>query len=234
MHLPQRLLYLIWLAALVAACARAPTAVPTLPTALPLSPTRTSSPTVTCSNTPVIKTLPPRSPTVDVAAIRTSAAGTVAAQLVSALTATALAFPTPEPPTETPLPRPTEPPAFDITLEGMRYEPWGRPVDGCSKGFDDNSMVRKFNVEVTLENHSRQGIRDWFPEFFADSGRLLITCFYVYGTGFPVVQPDEARTVTFASFAELDEYVAEVRFCLPDGTYRYCFAPKGVLIDCPQ
>jgi hypothetical protein len=114
----------------------------------------------------------------------------------------------------------------------MRYEQWGRPVEGCRQ-FDNKSAVRKFNVEITLTNNSTQAVKEWYPDFYANTGRLLLTCYYVYGEGFPPVSPGEERTVTFASFAEQNEYVQEMRMTVLGNEYRRCFSPEGEVIPCP-
>ena len=93
---------------------------------------------------------------------------------------------TPEPtPTETNTRRPPPPPTrtptppIEITLTDMRYERWGRPAEGCAR-FDDRSEVRKFNLELTLKNVSEEKIEEWYPVFYTNGGRELLTCFYLY------------------------------------------------------
>jgi hypothetical protein len=208
--------------------------------------------------TPVPPTLTP-APTVDVAAVQTAAAATVVARVAAEATATAAAIPTPSAtplptntpqpthtllPTETslptatatPTPKPkpikTPTPAVILDLAGMRYESWGNPQQGCAS-FDDRNVVRKFNLEITLTNQSEQAIRDWYPDFYSNGGRLLLTCFYVYSAeGFPTVPPGEKRTVTFASFCNRDEYVEEMKMTVLEKEYRRCFSPDGALIPC--
>jgi hypothetical protein len=188
-------------------------------------------------------------PTVDVAKVQTEAAGTAVAQMAQNATATAAAIPTstatptptatPQPtvtstPTTKPTAKPSNTPKAEITLElsGMRYEKWGRPVRGCS-AFDDNSCVRKFNLEISLTNHTDKAIDEWYPDFHSNGGSLLFTCFYVYSAeGFPSVPPGEKRTVTFASFCELNEYVKDMLLKVNDKEQRRCFSPEGVIIAC--
>lgn len=135
-------------------------------------------------------------------------------------------------PTSPPPPTSVPRPAISLDLSGMRYEQWGRPVEECRR-FDNGSPVRKFNLELTLTNHSTQAVKDWYPDFYANTGRLLLTCYYLYGEGFPPVPPGEARTVTFASFAEQNEYVQEMRMNVLGKDYRRCFTPEGAITPCP-
>ena len=114
----------------------------------------------------------------------------------------------------------------------MRYEQWGRPVQGCAS-FDDRSEVRKFNLELTLRNDSDTQIEEWYPVFYANSGRELLTCFYLYWGVFGALDPDGEMTVTFASFCETSEYVSEMRLTIFEEEYRRCFSPVGALINCP-
>jgi hypothetical protein len=173
----------------------------------------------------------------------------VEARVLADLTATAAARPTATPsatasstpePTATPTPVPVTPkptrtpvPAITLTLANMRYERWGRPVRGCA-AFNDRDGVRKFNLEITLQNDTDATIEDWYPTFNSSSGGVLLTCFYVYSMeGFPSVPPGESRTVTFASFCEMSEYVADMRVTINDVEYHRCFAPEGPIVTCP-
>lgn len=196
---------------------------------------------------------PPPLPTVDVAAIRAEAAATAVAQFVADLTATAAAQPTrapTRPPTAPPqqatalptvtttaTPDTAPTPALAVTLKfaNISYEQWGRPTkDGC-KVFNDKSPVRKFNVQITLRNTSAQAITAWFPVFIASTGRQLDTCFYEYSKeqGLPTVPAGESRTVTFSTFCEPNEFVADLTMQVQDRDYgRYCFSPQGALIGC--
>lgn len=190
--------------------------------------------------------------TVDVAAIRAEAAATAVAQFIVDLTATAQTQPTqaptrpptapPQPtalPTETtpPTPETSPTPAMAITLKfaNITYEQWGRPTkDGC-KSFNDKSPVRKFNIQITLNNTSSQAITAWFPKFVSSAGRPLDTCYYEYSQdqGLPSVPPGEARTVTFSTFCELDEYISDMTMQVQGRDYgRYCFTPQGALAEC--
>jgi len=211
-------------------------ATPATPT--PVPPTATSMPTLTPQ------------PTVNVAAIQTAAAATVVAQVALDATATAVAVPTrtlTPTPTDTPLPTATSTntpkpapkpsktptPATILELSGMRYETWGNPQHGCSS-FDNSTLVRKFNLEIKLTNQSSQAVREWYPDFYSHTGRLVLTCFYVYSAeGFPTVPPGESRTVTFASFCNLDEYIAEMKMKVLEVEHHLCFTPEGSLGPCP-
>jgi len=228
------------LSLLLAACQASPTPTP-LPTCTPV-PSGTPAPTCTAPPTPTVP------PTLDVAPIQTAAAATVLARVAAEASATTAAIPTATAtplPTETPLPtqtatdtpRPkpskTPTPAISLELTNMRYEQWGKPVHGCS-GFDDRSMVRKFNLEMTITNHTKEAIREWYPDFYGAGGSLLVTCYYVYSAeGFPSVPPGESRTVTFASFCDLNDYVKEMKLKVLEKEYRRCFAPGGTIIACP-
>jgi hypothetical protein len=209
--------------------------------------------------TPVPPTLTP-APTVDVAAVQTAAAATVVARVAAEATATVAAIPTPTAtpvptntprPTDTPLPtntplpaatatptakpKPTKTPtpAISLDLTGMRYEQWGKPQHGCAS-FDDRAVVRKFNLEMTLTNHTGEAIREWYPDFYGAGGSLLTTCFYVYSAeGFPSIPPGESRTVTFASFCDTNDYVKEMKLTVLEKEYRRCFGPGGAIIACP-
>jgi hypothetical protein len=140
---------------------------------------------------------------------------------------TATATPTPKP---KPIKTPT--PAVILDLAGMRYESWGNPQQGCAS-FDDRNVVRKFNLEITLTNTTDQAIQDWYPDFYSNGGRLLLTCFYVYSAeGFPTVPPGEKRTDTFASFCNRDEHVEEMKMTVLEKEYRRCFSPEGALVPC--
>ena len=114
----------------------------------------------------------------------------------------------------------------------MRYERWGRPAQGCAR-FDDRSEVRKFNLELTLKNESEEKIEEWYPVFYTNGGRELLTCFYLYWGVFGALDPEAEMTVTFASFCETNEYVAEMRLSVFEVEYRRCFSPEGTLVGCP-
>ncbi|MFQ5592612.1 MAG: hypothetical protein ACE5HA_00455 [Anaerolineae bacterium] len=174
-------------------------------------PTETPIPTSTKTTQPTATLAPTRPPTATATATRTQ---TVAPSATL-------------PPVPTSIPRP----AISLDLTDMRYEQWGRPVEGCRR-FDNGSPVRKFNLEITLTNHSTQAVKDWYPDFYANTGRLLLTCYYIYGEGFPPVPPDEARTVTFASFTEQGEFVQEMRVNVLGRDYRRCFTPEGASTPC--
>jgi len=185
----------------------------------------------------------------DVAKVQTEAVSTAMTRVAADATSTAAAIPTPTAtstptstptstatltPTTKPTARPTNTPKPEITLElsGMRYETWGRPARGCA-AFDDNSQVRKFNLEVTLTNHTDKTIDEWYPEFHSNGGGQLFTCFYVYSAeGFPSVPSGEQRTVTFASFCELNEYVKDMLVKVNNKDYRRCFTQEGTLVTC--
>jgi len=162
----------------------------------------------------------------------TATAGAIAAQATATAAAipTATTAPTRPPVTRAPTVAPTA--AFTLDLRNMRYEQWGRPVRGCL-AFDNSRPVRKFNLEITLTNNTGAAIEEWFPDFYANNGSLLWTCWYFYGDGFPTVPPGESREVTFAAFCEPEEYVAEMKVKINDQEIRRCFGPEGALIACP-
>jgi hypothetical protein len=147
---------------------------------------------------------------------------------------TAAPKPTPVPPTAPPAPTPTTALKFAVSAANTRYEQWGRPKGGCSS-FDNQSAVRKFNVDITVKNQSAQALSEWYPCFWANDGRLLFTCFYGYkgDTGFPAIAPGEAKTVTFASFCELGETVARMSLVIQGQEFARCFTAQGTPIDCP-
>jgi len=124
-----------------------------------------------------------------------------------------------------------------LTIEVKGYEQWGRPVgvpNRCSR-FDNGNPVRKFNVGVQVQNNSTETIKadEWYPEFFSNTGGELVACYYVYGTGFPGIPPGENRHVTFAVFAEQNEYVREMKIQIFGEEYRRCFSAAGSLEPCP-
>lgn len=186
-------------------------------------------------------------PTLDMEAIKKAAVATMVAQMG---TQTAMAQPTsisgaqekPSTPVPTSTPKPTEeptaPPAsavnVSIELEGMHYETWGAPVGGCQQ-FDDSHPMRKFQLQITLYNGTRQKITDWYPEFYANNGRLVLTCFYGYNNikGWIEVPGGESRTVTFAAFAENNEYIKRMVMKVLGNEFRRCFASSGALVSCP-
>ena len=140
-------------------------------------------------------------------------------------------------PSPTPGPRKAPPPPAKVDLElNLRgYEQWGRPVgrpNPCSL-FDNSSAVRKFNVDITVINNSDELITEWYPTFYANTGRELTTCWYRYGDTFPTVPTGQSVMVTFASFTDLGEYVSEVRVTISGEGYRRCFSPEGALVACP-
>lgn len=206
------------------------------------------------TDTPAPATAPaPALPTVDLAAIRAEAGATAVAQFIVELTATAQAQPTraptrpPTAPPQQPTALPTETatttpevsptPAMAVALKfaNITYEQWGRPTkDGC-KSFNDKSPVRKFNIQITLNNTSTETITAWFPIFVASTGRQLDTCYYEYSAdqGLPAVPAGEARTVTFSTFCEPNEYVSDLTMQVQGRDYgRYCFSPQGALTEC--
>ena len=262
-HLGRSLLFVMAVLLSISGCGQAtePTPVPSstpsgTPTPLP-SATATKSPTVDMAATEaaLAATVEARvaadlTATANIVAVQTVAAATVEARIVADLTATAAAHPTatltatpsatPEPtapPTAVPVtPRPTATlvPAITLTLSNMRYETWGRPVLGCL-AFDDSDPVRKFNLEVTLQNDTDATIEDWYPVFVSSALNELYTCFYVYSEeGFPVVPSGESRTVTFASFCEQNEYVAGMYVVINDVEFIRCFSPDGALVACGE
>jgi hypothetical protein len=188
-----------------------------------------ASPTPEPTSTSTSTTKPTRAPqpTVTPAPPTATVTGTSTATPKPTATTPKPTAPVPPPPSSTPTPT-----TISLVLSGMRYEQWGRPVEGCRR-FDNKSAVRKFNVEITLTNNSTQAIKEWYPDFYANTRRLLLTCYYVYGEGFPPVSLGEERTVTFASFAELDEYVSEMRMTVLGNEYRRCFSPEGEVMPCP-
>jgi len=115
----------------------------------------------------------------------------------------------------------------------MRYERWGRPVQNTCQAFDDKDPVRKFNLELTLKNNSDQTIQEWYPAFYSNTGRLLLTCYYVYRGAFGALPPGGETTITFASFANNDEYVILMYLKVLGQEYYRCFSPQGALIACP-
>ena len=125
-------------------------------------------------------------------------------------------------------------------LSGMRYEQWGRPRNDRCDGFDDNSAVRKFNLETIFTNNTEEEFEFWteetfvprYPAFYANSGRELVACFYIHLGVIGAIPPEGALTITFAAFCNLDEYVAEMRFeAWPE--FRRCFSPEGQEVGCP-
>lgn len=222
------------------------------PTFTPAPPTATPSPTpVPPTATPLPPTDTPP-PTVDIAAVQAAAIATALSQFSAQLTATAQAIPsatataaptdtplptntTAAPPTSTPKPRPTATPQQAVTmkLEGMRYERWGRPRGGCGS-FDDKSAVRKFNLELTLTNTGSKAItpEDWYPVFYSNGGRELVTCYYLHVGVLFELAPGASITITFASFCELDEYVAKMRLEVFDEVHWQCFDDAGGLAAC--
>lgn len=137
----------------------------------------------------------------------------------------------PPPPSATPtniyvLPTATPPNPYTLYLTVRGYEQWGRPNPSCSEGFNDKSPVRRFTVDFTLVNGSAWSIDDWFPTFYA-GGRQLYTCYYGYNDtpGVPSVPPGGTRTVTFAAFAELSEYVTRMSLSIGNQQFQRCFAP---------
>ena len=190
-------------------------------------------------------------PTLDAEAIKQAAVATLVARM-SATTPTAEASPTSTAgdalkklptsaptdtpvPTNTPEPTPTPAPSTSIDLTGMHYEAWGSPSNNACQQFDDSHPMRKFQLEITVYNSSRQKITDWYPEFYASNGRLVVTCFYGHGNvkGFPEVPAGENRTVTFAAFAENSEYIKRMKMIVLGQELRRCFNTSGALIGCP-
>ena len=231
-----------------------PTATAVPPTATPLPPTATPVP---ATATPIP---PTPTATVDIAAVQTVAAGTAVAQLAANLTATAAAQPTvtPVPPTATPVPpTATKPPAptatkapalptntpvptkapasaVSVVFEDLSYEKWGRPVNNSCRAFDDANVVRKFNTRIRVKNQSDKTIEeDWYPKFYASSGREVLTCFYVHLGALLVLPPQGEVTITYASFCDNSEYIKEMKLEVLEQTLRYCFSPEGKVIACP-
>jgi hypothetical protein len=190
-----------------------PTATPVPPTATPTSrPTYTPYPTYTPfpTWTPLPSPTPVLEPTQVPTARRTTAA-----------------------PAPAPKAAARAPTGVEVTIDTRGYEQWGHPVENRCNLFDNSRASRKFNMDITITNNSAETVRAWFPVFYAHSGRELLTCWYGYGTGFPNVPVGKEATVTFACFAELDEYVSEVRIPLPGKEERRCFSPEGLLVTCP-
>ena len=225
-----------------------PTFTPAPPT---VAPPTVAPPTQPPSPTPVPPTQTPP-PTVDIAAVQAAAIATALSQFSAQLTATAQAIPsatataaptdtplptntTAAPPTSTPKPRPTATPPQAVTMKlaGMRYERWGRPQGGCGS-FDDKSAVRKFNLELTLTNTGSKAItpEDWYPVFYSNGGRELVTCYYLHLGVLFELAPGASITITFASFCELDEYVAKMRLEVFDEAHWQCFDEAGNLAAC--
>jgi S1-C subfamily serine protease len=131
-------------------------------------------------------------------------------------------------------PAPAQPPQVELDFNARGYEQWGRPVgqpNPCSL-FDNSSGVRKFNMDITVTNNSQELITHWFPGFYANTGRELLTCWYAYGDMFPSVPAGGSVVVTFAVFAEPNEYVSDVRLLLLGSEYRRCYSTEGALVDC--
>lgn len=185
---------------------------------------------------------PTSMPTIDQAAVQAAAIATMVARMSVDTTATAQAASRAiqstatltAVPTDTPVPTASSDTAIWIELQGMHYETWGSPVNGC-KQFDDSQPCRKFQLEVTLHNDTRQKITDWYPQAYSNTGRELLVCFYGYnaGIGFPDVPAGEKRPVTFAVFTNNDEYVRRMKVTALGSVYQNCFSRSGVLVDCP-
>jgi len=198
----------------------------------------------------------PATPTLDAQAVQEAAIATLVARM-SAATPTSQDTPTStaedalkklatmvpsdtaqptQPPLPSRTPRPTSTPqiSLSIDLTGMHYEAWGKPVNDACRQFDDSHPMRKFQLEISLYNGSRQKITEWYPEFYANSGRLVITCFYGHGNvkGFPEIPAGESRTVTFAAFAENNEYITQMKMVALGQEFRRCFNKSGALINC--
>jgi hypothetical protein len=229
-----------------------PTATPIPPTATPIPPTATPVPPTV--DVAAIKTAAAATVLAQLAADQTATAAArptntplPTATNTSQPTATPTPQPTARPTTPPPpataapaqptaAPKPTQAAAggFTINLINIRYEQWGRPdpVKGC-QAFDDKNPVRKFNVDITVTNNSSRMIEDWYPGFWSNTGKLLRTCFYVYGGGFPAIPVGESRTVTFAAFCELNEAVVLMRMDILDQQVYRCFSPSGAIVACP-
>jgi hypothetical protein len=113
------------------------------------------------------------------------------------------------------------------------YENWGAPVGGCAR-FDNSHIVRKFNVDITVTNHTDKTVVDWYPTFVKNTGDKAVVCYYGYsgGPSFPTIPVGQSRNVTFAAFAEKSEYIAEMRMAIEDATLKACFSPEGPLTPC--
>ncbi len=204
-----------------------------------------------CSSCSPGKTAATPTPTLDAEAIKQAAVATLVARM-STTTPVIEASPTSSAgdalkklptaaPTDTPqptyTPEPTLAPVVSVSIDlmNMHYEAWGSPVNNACQQFDDRHPMRKFQLEITLYNGSRQKITDWYPEFYANSGRLVITCFYGHGNvkGFPEVPAGESRTVTFAAFAENSEYIKRMSMVVLGQGFSRCFNSAGALIGCP-
>jgi hypothetical protein len=112
-----------------------------------------------------------------------------------------------------------------LTVRG--YEQWGRPNPRCQDGFNDKSPVHKFTVDFTLVNRSPLSIDNWYPAFFSTGRRQIYTCYYAYDEFSSVssIPAGSTRTVTFAAYAELSEYVSRMSFTIGSQQFQRCFAP---------
>jgi hypothetical protein len=188
-------------------------------------------------------------PTLDAEAIKQAAVATLVARM-SAATPTVAAsatssagdalkkLPTDTPlPTFTPEPTPVPTPVVSVSIDllNMHYEAWGSPVNNACQQFDDSHPMRKFQLEITIYNGSRQKITEWYPDFYTSGGRLVTTCFYGIGNlkGFPEVPAGEKRTITFAAFAENSEYIKSMKMVVLGLELRRCFGTSGALVGCP-
>jgi hypothetical protein len=126
------------------------------------------------------------------------------------------------PPAATPAPE-----YYTLYLTVRGYEQWGRPNPRCQDGFNDKSPVRKFTVDFTLVNRSPLSIDNWYPVFYSNGGRQIYTCYYEYDdfSGVPSVPAGGTRTVTFAAYGELSEYVSRMSLTLGSQQFQRCFAP---------
>ena len=251
MKTSRLILPLVVLALVATACGSAPApaapAAPTAaatstsvpPTATPVPPTDTSvPPTATATGTPT--STPTSAPT-------NTPTETPVPPTDTPLPPTDTPLPPPPPPppaapTSTPRPRPTNTPAptatpvaanYEMSLNVRGYEKWGRPQGNC-QNFNNGDPIRKFNIDITLTNHSSQTVVNWYPAFVSSSGSLAVTCYYGYsgGPSFPSVPVGQSRNVTFAAFVDNNQYVAEMRMFVEGTVLRRCFSAAGPETRC--
>ncbi len=134
-----------------------------------------------------------------------------------------------------PAPSPTTPSQpFDMLVAVRGYQPWGRPNPTCADGFNDQSAVRKFLVDLTITNRSTQAV-EWTVNFYSGS-KNLYSCVFGRQPGGPIPElpPSSTTTVTFAAFTELNESVTDLSVWLYYTHITACFAPgDGHRVPCP-